>query len=125
MRNFILFVEDDADVREVVLDVLTANGYPVIAVDNGEQALGALAVAVPALVVTDVAMPLRDGIELAAAMRASPRLRTVPICFLTATPTSVPFGFAVIRKPFEVDELLEVVKHRVDPATCLFECTGR
>jgi two-component system, chemotaxis family, chemotaxis protein CheY len=120
VRNFILVVDDDADIRDAVNDLLVMNGYHVIAVENGEQALGALAVAVPALVLTDVAMPVRDGLQLASLIRESPRLRTVPICFLTAAPSAaLPCGFAAIRTPFDADELLEVVRHRVDPIVCL------
>jgi len=50
VRNFILVVDDDADIRDAVNDLLVMNGYHVIAVENGEQALGALTVAVPTLV---------------------------------------------------------------------------
>ena len=122
MRDFILVVDDDADIRDAVIDLLVMNGYCVVGVENGEQALGALAVAVPALVLTDVAMPVRDGLELALIIRESPRLRTVPVCFLTAAPrATLPFGFASIRKPFDAGELLEIVKHRVDPTVCLLK----
>ena len=62
-RPRILLVEDDARVREVFQQTLTIAGYDVVAAADGEEALAAYA-AVPAdLIITDLMMPRKDGVE--------------------------------------------------------------
>jgi DNA-binding response OmpR family regulator len=80
---------------------------------DGEQALARMRETLPDLVVSDLAMPVLDGLGLVRAMRADPELEFVPVILLTAAaePESRVTGFEggaddYVTKPFEVRELL-------------------
>ena len=81
------------------------DGHGVIAVENGEQAIGALAVATPIVVLTDLSMPMRDGHGLIAWLRRDERTRSVPVCVVSAQATEAPDGTIRIGKPFEVTDI--------------------
>jgi CheY-like chemotaxis protein len=103
--DLVLVVDDDRDVREAIAEMLSRKGYWVVAVANGEQALGALAVARPVLVVTDLAMPVRDGHSLIAAMRADVKMQHLPVCVVSADAECAPAGTASVTKPFDLQTL--------------------
>src|SRR5207237_10361516 len=106
-------VEDEADVREFLAEVLVSLGHRVEPWPDGEAALAALAGAPPDLMLVDFAMPGMNGAELAvAARRLHPAL---PIVFVTGFAESDQLdsalgpGAPVLRKPFGMDELATVV----------------
>src|SRR5436853_5531222 len=110
----IIVVDDDRDLWQLVGMRLTAAGYAVTAVESGEAALAALAVARPQAVVTDLRMQGMDGMALFDAMhREAPSL---PVVILTAHGT-IPEAVAATRrgvfsfltKPFEPKVLLDTV----------------
>ena len=113
--EFVLVVEDDDDLREMIEDVLTLDGHQVVGVENGEQALGALAVAMPNAVVTDLSMPMRTGYSLIERMRDQEPMRSIPVCVVSANTASEPEGTFAIRKPFEPGELLDTVRRLLRP----------
>jgi len=81
----ILVVEDDDDLRWVVVETLSGAGYSATPAANGKEALMMLAAPVlPRLVLTDLSMPVMDGRELIKAMRADERLRSIPVLVLSA-----------------------------------------
>jgi len=110
----ILLVDDDPDLLKLISLRLASVGYRVRTADSGEAALGALAVARPGVVVTDLRMPGIDGLQLFEAIhREHPAL---PVIILTAhgtIPDAVSatqrgvFGF--LTKPFDSQELLQKV----------------
>ena len=112
--GFVLVVDDEDDVRDAIADVLLLDGHKVVAVENGEQAVGALAVAVPRAVVTDLSMPIRDGASLIARLRGNQRTRKIPICVVSADSTTAPVGTVSLRKPFELSELRDAVRRALD-----------
>src|SRR5256885_8072033 len=110
----ILLVDDDKDLLQLIAMRLTAAGYAVTAVESGEAALAALAVARPQVVVTDLRMAGMDGLALFDAVhRDSPSL---PVVILTAHGT-IPEAvsatrrgvFSFLTKPFEPKGLLDTV----------------
>src|SRR5689334_15440609 len=110
----ILLVDDDRDLLQLIAMRLQAAGYAVTAVESGEAALAALAVARPQVVVTDLRMQGMDGMGLFEAVhRDSPSL---PVVILTAHGT-IPEAVAATRrgvysfltKPFEPKVLLDTV----------------
>jgi two-component system response regulator GlrR len=110
----IVLVDDDKDLLQLIAMRLTASGYAVTAVESGEAALAALAVARPQVVVTDLRMAGMDGMALFDAIhRETPSL---PVVILTAHGT-IPEAVAATRrgvfsfltKPFEPKVLLETV----------------
>lgn len=81
-KPFVLFVEDDAAVRKHLAAVL-ADEFDVTGAENGEDALRAVVERRPELVVTDIAMPVMDGVELARTLRQSPRTASIPILMIS------------------------------------------
>ncbi len=82
-RATILVVEDNADMRRFITDVL-AGDYRVVAAEDGEQALARAHAEPPDLVVTDLMMPRLGGDRLVTEMRKLPRLMQVPVLVLSA-----------------------------------------
>ena len=110
----ILLVDDDRDLLQLIAMRLGASGYAVTAVASGEQALAALAVSRPQVVVTDLRMQGIDGMALFDAIhREAPSL---PVVILTAHGT-IPEAvtatrrgvFSFLTKPFEPKVLLDTV----------------
>ena len=79
----ILVVEDDLDLRLVVASELR-DQFEVIEAGNGKEGLAKALEFVPDLVVSDVMMPLMDGLALAKEMENQPRFQHVPFIFLSA-----------------------------------------
>jgi DNA-binding NarL/FixJ family response regulator len=119
----ILVVDDDLGTRLAVGDYLEAQGYFVVAAEQGLQALEHLSQHHPQLVITDIAMPQMDGYELVRQVRRNPALRLLPVIFLTGkteTPDRV-LGYQLgcdvyLEKPFELAELGAVVRNVLDRA---------
>jgi len=115
----IMVVDDDADVRIFLADILADLGHRVDTLDGAEAALAALAAGAPDLVLIDFAMPGMNGAELAReARRLHPGL---PIVFVTGFAESDQLESAlgsdvpVLRKPFGIDELAAVVAAYLGP----------
>ena len=108
--EFVLVVDDDEDVRESIADVLALDGHQVVGVENGDQAVGALAVATPRAVVTDLSMPIRSGQSLIKHIRADQRTQTIPVCVVSAESAAAPDGTVAVPKPFELRELRDAVR---------------
>ncbi len=123
----ILLVEDEPDLRNTLRYNLKRNGYVVTDVGNGKEALDALASLKPEsptekagavdVIVSDVMMPVLDGIGLAKALRKSEQHRELPLLFLTAKGDAADRleGFRVgaddyLTKPFDLEELLARVQ---------------
>jgi putative two-component system response regulator len=83
-RPTILVVEDEPHIREVLSGLLGALGYRLLMAASAEQALDALSVVSPDLVLTDVHLGAMSGIELCARLKADPRYELTPVVILTA-----------------------------------------
>ncbi len=83
-RPTILVVEDEPHIREVLAGLLGALGYRLLMAVSAEQALDALTVVSPDLVLTDVHLGAMSGIELCARLKADPRYELMPVVILTA-----------------------------------------
>ena len=79
----ILVVEDDTPTREIIAELLTAQGYSVTTAEDGEQARAQMAIAVPELVILDLMLPKVSGFELLAEWRSKPRTADLPVFVLT------------------------------------------
>ncbi|GAA2396340.1 response regulator [Dactylosporangium salmoneum] len=80
----VLLAEDDLDLRELFTMTLERAGALVVAVENGEAALEALAGRAFDLVVTDMWMPRVSGLDLCRKLRANPGTQDVPVLMLSA-----------------------------------------
>jgi CheY-like chemotaxis protein len=111
----ILVVEDDAGIRDSVEECLATEGHDIASVANGAEALEWLArEPAPDLVVLDLVMPVMNGAELIARLRADPRLAAVPVVLMTAAMSgsarALPQADTVLAKPFDLDALLAAVE---------------
>ena len=105
----VLYVDDDADIREIVQMSLSLDGELAVHVsDGGERALTKMRAERPDLVMLDVMMPGMDGPSILARMRADDELKHIPVIFMTAKTSSsevVRFralsAIGVIAKPFD------------------------
>jgi len=81
----ILLIEDEAPVREMLLDELTVQGHKVVEAANGEEGLKKFLEIEPDLVLCDRAMPGMSGYEVLERVRgAHPQFEEIPFIFLTA-----------------------------------------
>ena len=82
-RSRVLIVEDDQETRLFYSDALERDGFHVEQAHNGFQALEKAIETSPDLIVTDIAVPGLDGIELCRRLRADPRTRDIPLLAIT------------------------------------------
>ncbi|WP_369980022.1 Hpt domain-containing protein [Xanthomonas bundabergensis] len=80
----VMVVDDSLTMRKVTGRVLERHNFDVIAARDGIEALERLEERVPDLMLLDIEMPRMDGYELATAMRADPRYKSVPIVMITS-----------------------------------------
>jgi CheY-like chemotaxis protein len=85
MQKTILVVDDDPLFADLVKDMLEVHHYDVVVAFNGEQALSLLAERHFDVVVSDIEMPVMNGIVFHARLIASELYRTIPFVFLTAS----------------------------------------
>jgi CheY-like chemotaxis protein len=79
----VLLVDDDALNRELMREMLTHWGFVMFEAENGAEALRMLESAAPSVVITDIRMPVLDGLALLRAIRADQRWKTLPVIALT------------------------------------------
>jgi CheY-like chemotaxis protein len=110
----VLIVEDDADLREMMAQLLSLEGYEAMAVANGREALDYLhAGRHPDIILLDLMMPVMDGWEFRRRQRADPALADVPVVVLSAldpTRSEDVRANAVLKKPLDFDRLLQLVR---------------
>lgn len=80
----VLLVEDDAQARDGYAEFLERGGFRVAQAGSAEDALAQSSAAIPDVVVTDIALPGRDGFALAAELQGEARTRGVPVVAMTA-----------------------------------------
>jgi two-component system, cell cycle response regulator DivK len=83
MTKRILLVEDEEDNMQILRDLLTTE-YDIVEVENGEQALAAVAKQQPDLILMDIQLPVMDGYEATRRIKADPALRSIPIIAITS-----------------------------------------
>ena len=109
----VLVVEDDPATRRFYSDVLRGAGLAIEQAHNGHQALEKALTSAPQLIITDIALPGMDGIELCRTLRADARTRNIPVLAITGHgdrqyPDRVLSAGAdrVLTKPCDVDLLV-------------------
>ena len=80
----ILVVEDNAENRDIVVKVLTLDGYVVLEAADGARAIDAAQRERPDLILLDLGLPGLDGWQTARRLKADPRTADIPIVALTA-----------------------------------------
>jgi len=114
----ILIVDDEVAIAETLAELISELGYTSLVAYNGQQALKLAREHWPALVITDLMMPLLDGAHLVAELRADAASRNLPVppmIMLTAVGARAANGVrvdAILSKPFDLDKLEQVI-HRL------------
>ncbi|MBW4488762.1 MAG: PAS domain S-box protein [Trichocoleus desertorum ATA4-8-CV12] len=124
----VLLLDDEVDIRELFTVVLEAQGAKVTAVAAVDEALNALQHCQPDVLVSDIAMPERDGYEFIQQVRANPHMGNIPAIALTAyareedQQRSLAAGFQMhLSKPVEPTTLTRAIaslvrsSHRIRP----------
>jgi two-component system cell cycle sensor histidine kinase/response regulator CckA len=111
----VVVVEDEANVRQYMARVLADAGFRVLVSHDGEEAIALLTKlgrSVVSLVVSDVTMPRRSGLELAAAVAT--RSPTLPVLLVSGQPPESWHG-PFLPKPFTPDALIAAVQDLLPP----------
>lgn len=107
----ILIIEDEADLREMLAEMLEDRGYSVEEAANGRDGITRLRDgAPPNVVLMDIQMPFMNGDEVYAEMQADEALAKTPVVFMTSDPERAPAGVPLMKKPINVNKLIDVVK---------------
>lgn len=121
MTGKILLIEDEADLREEIADMLAFAGYLVYTASDGIEGLSLAKALDPALIVCDVMMPGLDGYDVLDMLRSGSEPNDVPFLFLTAKSAREDMRRGMnlgaddyLTKPFNMDELLEAVAARLE-----------
>lgn len=112
--EFILIVDDDAEIREALSDLLSDEGHRVRAAGNGKEALELLRqTPAPCMILLDLMMPVMNGWQFVTEAAGDPALSAVPVWIITAAGDAQPPPpgvSGVLRKPFHLRELLDIVQ---------------
>lgn len=116
----ILLIEDEASLRENLLDFLGAEGFEAIGVENGRIGVQQAQTWLPDLIICDVLMPELDGYEVLKELRQTPQTALIPFIFLTAKGTIEDFRSGMrlgaddyLIKPCTQAELLQAITTRL------------
>ena len=123
-KKRILIAEDDANIRNIVRFMLEGKGYEVFAAEDGKVAVENLPKFKPDLVMLDVMMPHKNGLEICYELKNDPKTLKIPVLILTATTQTSQKGDDYwrvrsraddfISKPFKSAELLARVQKLLD-----------
>ena len=118
-RKKILVVDDEADIRKLIVKVLKDRGHVVVEADRGKLALQLVKLESPDLVVLDAMLPEVHGFDIAKRIRGSSRYGHIPIVMVSAVyrgwriAQDVKHAYGVdayIEKPFKVQELIDTIE---------------
>ena len=102
----ILIVDDEPDVRFILRMAFETAGHRIVEAHHGAAALERVKESRPELVVTDVMMPVLDGLELIRRLRSDSETAGIPILVLSSRATGPSDADAALAKPFRSHEVL-------------------
>jgi two-component system NtrC family sensor kinase len=110
-KKWVLLVEDDQDLRGLLVGLLDEAGYPAKGVASGSAAMQVLQTGLPSLILADYLLGDMDGKELRRQIRESLGGSAPPFVFLTGFPQSQlkDISGVILKKPIDCDRLLSVV----------------
>lgn len=120
MNNTVLIIEDNADIRENVSELLQLAGYKTLLAENGKAGLEMALQCKPDLILCDIMMPELDGYGVLRALENNHDLSGVPFVYLSAKTKRADLRMGMdlgaddyLFKPFTGDELLRIVSARI------------
>jgi len=115
MAATILVVDDEEPIRSLLTMVFEDAGYHVLQASNGQEALDLLGQEHADLVLSDLMMPLVDGLELCRRLRATPATTALPVILMSASSrwqSNRSGADAMVSKPFMLEDVENLV-HRL------------
>ena len=116
----IFCVEDDGNIRELVVYTLESTGFQARGFEDGSSFLEALALETPELVLLDIMLPGEDGMELLRKLKASKKTKDIPVIMVTAKGAEYDKVKGLdagaddyVTKPFGMMELISRIKARL------------
>ncbi len=118
----VLIVDDEPAFRFLVRDILMADGFDVLTAENGQEALRKLSIVHPDIIVSDIYMPIMDGVNLHKSVRENPMYATLPFLFVSGysdeyalTSVRDPRYDGFLRKGRPPQEIKEWIKYLTTP----------
>ncbi len=86
-KKYIYIIEDDLAIRGLLVELLESEGYQVASAENGQEALDFLATAshLPSLILVDLAMPVKDGLQFRKEQKLQKNLADIPTIMMSAS----------------------------------------
>ncbi|SOD97403.1 response regulator [Spirosoma fluviale] len=116
----ILVIEDVAQIRENIAELLTISGYEVQTAADGVKGISLAQQCLPELILSDIMMPDMDGYQVLQRVRMNPNLAHTPFIFLTAKSDMLDLRYSMnlgaddyLTKPFRTSELLKAIESRL------------
>jgi DNA-binding response OmpR family regulator len=116
-----LVVDDDPVIQRLLQVNFEMEGWKVVIADDGVAGLTAARTEDPDCILLDVMMPKKDGLTVAAELKADPDTANIPVILLSAKAQAGDLGAGMaagadeyITKPFDPLELLEVVRRLIE-----------
>jgi len=108
MAATVMVVEDDASIREMVIELLGGEGLTAVGAENGEEALRRLRRddLHPALILLDLMMPVMNGKEFRTEQLRDPALSRIPVVVMSALHDAEVPAEDRVAKPFDIETLL-------------------
>ena len=126
MKNKILLIEDNPDMRENTAEILELSGYEVTTAENGKIGVDLAQRTKPDLIICDVMMPVLDGYGVLYLLSKDNETAGIPFIFLTAKAERSDFRKGMemgaddyVTKPFDDVELLNAVESRLRKSNLL------
>jgi DNA-binding NtrC family response regulator len=124
MATTILIVDDEANLRRTLAEILGARGYATLEADDGSSAIELLSTTIPDLIFSDWKMPKLGGEGLLQHLRSHQELASVPVIVMTAYGSShsaieaIRLGaYDFVTKPFDLDEIVVTAERALDHST--------
>ena len=113
----VIVIEDDVDLRQILVEELEDAGHQVLEAGNGVEGLAAIKAGDPDVIISDIGMPLMDGFQLKERLQSLPDHKPTPFLFLSALAfqQAIDRGISIgadrfLTKPVDFDDLLSCVE---------------
>jgi len=115
-RKKILIVDDNSNIRKLIVTILSRKGYAVVEAKNGLDALSQLNNEMPDLVLLDIVMPRMDGYRVLSIMKESVTFKDIPVIILSGRDAmldkirgKISGSSEYLTKPFNPDKLIDTI----------------
>jgi CheY-like chemotaxis protein len=122
MSGYILVVDDDRDIRDSLVELLTEQGFPALGAGNGVEALELLRTSgsPPSLILLDLMMPVMDGREFRERQLENPAWAAIPVIVISAyndvDQQARALALDHLRKPLAMRPLMDAVRRHCGAA---------